>query len=256
MISGASLPTYQPLGSAGQPDTKAPGTPEPEQPAMQLLQGQPAQPPGAIALRLMNAAPIWISGTEDITVMLYQGEPQDLNPDEVLAVAQQVSGTGAHHATPGETHTLRFEITGGALDVVVGGAASDVVLDVVGWYGPGGTARFTPVAPVRAFDTRLAGGPLAAGESRTFAVGVPAGLPAGTVAAVMTLTATQQTSPMTYLTAWPAGAARPGTSDLNTGRGRDQANSAVVGLGTGASVQVYNDLGTTQVIGDVLGYFR
>ena len=70
MISGASLPTYQPLGSAGQPDTKAPGTPEPEQPAMQLLQGQPAQPPGTIALRLMNAAPIWISGTEDITVML------------------------------------------------------------------------------------------------------------------------------------------------------------------------------------------
>ena len=119
MISGASLPTYQPLGSAGQPDTKAPGTPEPEQPAMQLLQGQPAQPPGTIALRLMNAAPIWISGTEDITVMLYQGEPQDLNPDEVLAVAQQVSGTGAHHATPGETHTLRFEITGGALDVVM-----------------------------------------------------------------------------------------------------------------------------------------
>ena len=71
----------------------------------------------------------------------------------------------------------------------------------------------------------------------------------------MTLTATQQTSGVTFLTVWPAGAARPGTSDLNTGRGRDQANGVVVGLGSGAAIEVVNNLGSTQVVGDVYGYF-
>lgn len=117
MISGTSLPPYQPLGPTTQPDTKAAAGPE--QPAVQLIQGQPEQPPGTIALRLMNAAPVWVSGTEDVRVMLYLGDPQDLNLDEVQAIAQQVSGTAAHYAAPGGLQTLRFEITGGALDVVM-----------------------------------------------------------------------------------------------------------------------------------------
>ncbi len=153
MISGTLPPPRTPQATTDLPDTKAPGTPEPDQPAMHLLQGQHEQPLGTIALRLMNAAPIWVSGTEDISVMLYQGEPQDLNPDEVLAVAQQVSGTGAHHAAPGETHTLRFEITGGALDVVMTAPG-----DLPGMDAPedlAGTPGATPFGQVAAGTAAL-----------------------------------------------------------------------------------------------------
>ncbi|WP_182111775.1 MULTISPECIES: N-acetylmuramoyl-L-alanine amidase [unclassified Actinotalea] len=146
-------------------------------------------------------------------------------------------------------------LNGGKVDVLLAGAPANVVLDVVGWFGPGATGRFTPIAPVRAFDTRAGGGPIGAGQSRTFPMSSVAGLPATARAAAITLTTTQQTSPVTYLTVWPAGAGRPPTSDLNTGRGRDQANNAVVGLSP-AGVQVYNNLGQTHVLADVYGFYR
>ena len=146
-------------------------------------------------------------------------------------------------------------LASGAVDVLLSGSSANVVLDVVGWFGPGTTGRFTPIVPVRAFDTRLSGGPLGHGASRPFAVSSPAGLPASATSALMTLTATQQSSPVTYLTTWPAGSTLPSTSNLNTGYGRDQANSAVVGLGTGGAVAVFNSLGSTHIIGDVFGYY-
>jgi hypothetical protein len=118
MITGKPLPTRH---TPSPTDTKASGagTPEPALQVMQEAQDEPAQPPGTIALRLMNAEPLWIAGIEDVTVMLYMGDPGDLDTDEVLTIAQQVSGTGAHHAAPGETHMLRFNITGGELHVVM-----------------------------------------------------------------------------------------------------------------------------------------
>ena len=146
-------------------------------------------------------------------------------------------------------------LAGGKVDVLLAGASAHVVLDVVGWFGPSGGERFTPVTPVRAFDTR-SGAALGAGESRVLPVVASTGVPADASAALLTLTAVSQSAPVTYLTAWPAGASRPPTSDLNTGRGRDQANSGVVRLGTGGAVQVYNNAGTTHVVGDVYGYFR
>ena len=161
---------------------------------------------------------------------------------------------------PGQDVSNRATVSlaGGKVDLTVGGGPADVVIDVVGWYGAGAGAAFTPIVPVRAFDTRLAtgGGALSEGATRTFPVRSVAGLPSGATTALMTLTATQQTAGATYLTAWAAGLARPGTSDLNTGRGRDQSNAVVVGFGPGGSIQVYNNAGTTQVVGDVFGYFR
>ena len=144
----------------------------------------------------------------------------------------------------------------GKIDVHAAGATGHVVVDVVGWYGPTATARFTPVQPQRVMDTRLIADPLGAGETVTAPVGVAAALPAGSVAAALTLTTTEQTAGATYLTAWATGTPRPGTSDLNTGAGRDQANMAIVGLGAGGGVDVYNLAGSTHLIVDLTGYFR
>lgn len=147
-------------------------------------------------------------------------------------------------------------LSGGAVDVVNTGGATNVVIDVVGWFGPSGTARYTPIVPARAFDTRVAGGMIGAGRTATLPVRSSTGIPADAVAAAMTLTATQQTAPFTFLSMWPTGAARPLASDLNTGRGRDQANSTIVRLGPDGNVQVYNNMGLTHVVGDVYGWFR
>jgi len=143
-------------------------------------------------------------------------------------------------------------LTGGAVDVDVAGASAHVVVDVVGWFSPSASARFTPVVPVRAFDTR-ATSPLGAAEARPFDL-AGVGVPADASAVALSLTATQPSAFATYLTVWGAGA-RPGTSDLNTGTGRDQANLAVVAP-AGGGVRVYNNLGSTHVVGDVLGWFR
>lgn len=143
----------------------------------------------------------------------------------------------------------------GRLDLVVQGADVDVVLDVIGWYGADGDLTFTPIQPARAFDTRTDGSGLGAGQSRTYSLAA-AGLPGDAQVALVSLAATRLTSTSTYLTAWRAGAARPTASDLNTGAGRDQANSAAVPLdGAAPRIQVYNDAGNADVVVDVLGYF-
>jgi hypothetical protein len=168
-----------------------------------------------------------------------------------------ISASTVNHR-PGGDATNRSTVTlaGGALDVLDVGGSADVVVDVVGWYGPGAGAAFTPIAPVRAFDTRTAGGPLTAGEARDFPVGAAAGVPAGSVGVVLNITATQQTAWATYLTAWNGSGSRPATSDLNTGGGRDESNLAVVRPSSSGVVRVYNNLGSTHLVGDVFGYFR
>lgn len=205
-----------------------------------------------------------------LTVAGRNGVPADATAVVVNVTSVVSSGDGYVSVVPsgsaaGATSTVNHlphndvanratvPLAGGKVDVLLGGASADVVIDVVGWYGPGATARFTPIAPSRAVDTRVSGGALGQGGSRTIRL---TGVPGDAVAAVTTLTATGQTAGATYLTVWPSGTARPGTSDLNTGRGRDQANSVVPRIGSGASVDVYNRMGSVQVLLDVYGYFR
>ena len=33
-------------------------------------------------------------------------------------------------------------------------AETDILVDITGWLGPGGTSRFTPIGPTRVVDTR------------------------------------------------------------------------------------------------------
>jgi len=169
----------------------------------------------------------------------------------VVPSGAAVGSTSTVNNQPGRDVANRavVTLTGGKLDVYVDGVAQQVVVDVVGWYGSSASATFTPIAPVRAFDTR-SGAPLGAGETRSLNV---AGLPAGASSVAMNLTSTNASAAATYLTVWGAGA-RPGTSDLNAGAGRDQANQVYVAPSAGR-VNVYNNLGTSHVVADVFGYF-
>lgn len=209
-------------------------------------------------------------GRRTVTLAGTAGVPADATA-VVVNVVSRAGGAGnvavvPSGSAPGLTSTVNHvpgrdvanravvPLRSGAVDVNVAGSAADVVVDVVGWFGPGGTQRFTPVAPARAFDTRLTGRQLGERETRTFPVASVGGVPADASSVVLNLTATRANAYATYLTAWGPGA-RPATSDLNAGAGADIANVTFVRPAT-SGVSVYNNAGSVDVVGDVMGYFR
>lgn len=126
-----------------------------------------------------------------------------------------------------------------------------LVVDLAGYYAPDRGARFIPVTSLRVADTNTSGGPLGTGATRT--VDLASRIPATATAVVLNLTGNPTTS--TYVTAYPAGGSRPLASNLNLVPQRDTANGAVVALGTGARVTVYNNTGSTNLLVDVTGFF-
>ncbi len=118
-------------------------------------------------------------------------------------------------------------------------------------------AGFTPIAPIRVYDSRPGTTqPLGPGSSRTIrVVGGSTGLPSSGVAAVaLNVTAVDATQP-SYVTAWPAGGLRPGTSSLNVTVGDTVPGMVVVPVGSNGSVAIANDAGSVHLLVDVIGYF-
>ncbi|MEZ0064410.1 hypothetical protein ABIA32_000388 [Streptacidiphilus sp. MAP12-20] len=135
---------------------------------------------------------------------------------------------------------------------------ADFVVDFLGLYQPtsatGPTTGFVTAAPTRALDTR-------------YGIGAPAGqlaphqqlqlcLPvrAGASAAALNLTVTGS-SQAGWLSTYPAGTARPGTSSINWGPGETIANMTQTPVGAGGCVDLYNGGGAAvSVIADLSGY--
>ncbi|MDX1981556.1 MAG: hypothetical protein SFV51_14910 [Bryobacteraceae bacterium] len=120
--------------------------------------------------------------------------------------------------------------------------------------------RFVPVTPCRVADTRAAasafGGPaISAGATRTFSIpsGPCPGIPSTALAYSLNLTVVAG-GPLGYLTAWPAGQARPLVSALNAPNGGIVANAAIVPAGTGGAINVFVT-NTTHLVIDINGYF-
>ena len=70
----------------------------------------------------------------------------------------------------------------------------------------------------------------------------------------MNVTAVNPTT-TSYLTVYPAGAVRPGTSNLNVTKNQIIPNMVVVAVGAGGKVTFYNRAGTVDVFADLSGYF-
>ncbi len=139
---------------------------------------------------------------------------------------------------------------------------TDLILDLNGYFaspGSAGALLFYPVAPCRIADTRdLAGpfgGPTMEGEeARSFVI--PASrcnIPANAAAYSLNVTVVPD-GVLSYLTAWPAGSARPNVSTLNSWDGTLVANAAIVPAGTNGAISIYVT-DRTEVILDIDGYF-
>jgi hypothetical protein len=117
-------------------------------------------------------------------------------------------------------------------------------------------AGFTGVTPVRVLDTRIGlGAPTAKlGAGRTLTLTVP-GLPAGTTAVALNVTATNPTA-ASYLTLYPDANTRPTASNLNFVAGQSIPNMVLAKLGPNNTVTFYNNTGTVNVIADLVGYYH
>ncbi len=120
-------------------------------------------------------------------------------------------------------------------------------------------ATFVPLTPGRVVDSRTAlgfKGPLGTGSTASFAVSGQASVHPIAVAVVGNLTVTGQTS-KGWLSAAPGPASS--TSTLNFPVGDNRANGFVSVLGPGGSLAVTfggTRGSTTQVVVDILGYYR
>jgi hypothetical protein len=134
-------------------------------------------------------------------------------------------------------------------------APMHVIIDVNGWYGPGGGPA-QPVVPIRRLDTRNGQGGYGRpgpGQSITLPMAGAFGIPAGARAVRVNVTAVGP-SASTFVTAYPCSRWPPGISTLNTERASPaRANGATVPLGPGGRLCLITSA-STHLIVDVEGY--
>lgn len=191
-----------------------------------------------------------------------------VHPDGAVPLASNLN------FAPGQTVAVHVTATVGGDDKVRfynSAGTTNVIVDIAGWYGPtgAGNAGFTALAaPSRAFDSRpeeqgYAEGvfgpngrttPIGPDSSVQFPLTGLAGIPAEATAVVVNLTVAGPTAPG-WLTLYPTGAARPLASTVNFVPGTIAANLAVIPVGPGTSITIYNSAGTSNALLDVVGYF-
>ena len=146
----------------------------------------------------------------------------------------------------------------GKVSVYSYGGGADVIADVVGWFGAGGS-RYNGLTPARLLDTRNGTGgfftPL--GPTSTITVGVTGagGVPAiGVSAVALNITVTEPTVGG-FLSVFPSGTTRPLASSLNFVAGQTVANLVMAKVGVDGKVSIYNNAGWSHVVADVVGWF-
>ncbi len=131
-------------------------------------------------------------------------------------------------------------------------SAAHVIVDLFGWFPVDSQLNLT--VPTRLLDTRSGVRP---GPGAELAVQITGqfGVPAeGVAAAVLNLTATESAAPG-FITAFPSGGDRGGTSTVNVSTaGQTIANHAIVPVGADGAVRLFVSHGT-HVIADLFGWF-
>ena len=164
--------------------------------------------------------------------------------------------------------TVLDGVLGGDAATVLGGSFSKLELfrpaaAPPGSGGGGGGApnvitgsELVSIVPDRLLDTRLGAG-AAIGPAGTITLGVAGvrSVPANAVAAVLNVTAVGATA-ASYVTVWPTGVDRPGTSSLNVRGGDVVPNLVITKLGALGQVDIYNNAGRVHCVVDVVGYFQ
>jgi len=167
-------------------------------------------------------------------------------------------GTSSLDFVKGETipNLVIVPVVDGKVDFYNLAGTVNIIADLTGYYSAGGSS-FTSAGPTRIMDTRYGTGgihvPVGAGGSISLRVGGVAGLPAGVTAVIMNVTVVGPTA-ASYVTVYPDGQPRPGTSSLDFVKGETIPNLVIVPVVDG-KVDFYNNAGTVNLIADITGYY-
>lgn len=161
---------------------------------------------------------------------------------------ETVAGTSVEHTFQPGTHRVLATVTD------AGGRRASTELTYTT-----GTSGFVRFGPSRLLDTRNGiGAPLRKVAPRTsvrLTLGGRGGIPAGITAVAMNVTVVNATG-SGFLTAHPAGSARPNASTVDFPAGRITPSLTITAVGTGGAVDLYNGSGgSVDLIADVTGYF-
>jgi len=133
------------------------------------------------------------------------------------------------------------------------------------------TAKFVPMQFValntaRLLDTRVGGittdgnyaglGPMSGGTPYGFTILGRGGVPSTGVAAVVLNIAVADPAASGFLTSWPSCSPRPLSSNLNFVAHQTVANLVIVAAGCDAMSNLFSSTGPTDVMVDVVGYFK
>ena len=142
--------------------------------------------------------------------------------------------------------------TGGRVRIFAN-VSVNVVVDVFGWFGPGGNARLFTVVPNRVLDTRDSGVPVGSLQTIDVQVAGTAKVPVGASAAVLNVTAVEAIGPG-YLTVFPSNRDLPLVSSVNYETGVPRPNSVIAPLGPDGKIKIFSNQ-QTHVVVDVMGWF-
>jgi alpha-tubulin suppressor-like RCC1 family protein len=166
-----------------------------------------------------------------------------------FAHGQDRSPVSNLNLAPGETRSNLATVVVGAdrvVDLYNHAGSVHLLADLAGYYSSGTGSKFMPTDPGRPLNTHV-------GPRSVTVLDLSTYVPASTTAVTLTVTGARATHD-TFVTAWPAGSTRPGTSTLNVPRGGTTANLATVPLGPGRKVHLYNHVGGLDLIADLAGF--
>ncbi len=225
--------------------------------------GGPATPFGAAEardLQVTGVGGVPASGVTAVVVNVTVTAPTDATHLTVWPAGQAMPTASNLNAPAGATVpnlVVAAVGAGGKVSIFNNAGSAHVIVDVVGYYSPGGGLHMGMV-PTRIVDTRDGtggtSGPFGPEETRDLTVAGVGGVPAsGVSAVVLNVTVTGPTA-ASHVTVWPAGQVRPNASNLNVAPGQTVPNMVVARVGPNGKISVFNNSGSLHLIIDVVGY--
>jgi peptidoglycan hydrolase-like protein with peptidoglycan-binding domain len=142
---------------------------------------------------------------------------------------------------------------------------SDVLVDVLGWFGGGAQPPFVGAVPSRLVDSRNAvGGPtgvISPSTPKSVPVrgvtvdvnGTPQQVPVDASAVALNVTMVEARA-AGFATVWPCGTPMPDASNVNFGRGGTAANGVIAPIGADGTVCIYTSADAHLIV-DIAGWF-
>lgn len=218
-----------------------------------------------VDLTVLGRGGVPATGVDAVVLNVTVDQPTAVGYVTVWPTGEAQPNASNLNFTPGRTvPNLVVAKVGAAGRVSLFNSAGDtqLLVDVVGFAK---TSGLTPLVPARVLDTRaggatidgaFAGGGAVGGDGRLdLTVLGRGGLPGTGVDSVILNVTVNEPTAEGYVTVWPNGAAQPNASNINFTPGLTVPNLVVAKVGAGGAVSIFNSLGDTHFIVDVVGYF-